>query len=169
MWKADESAKKLLETAGADASSLPLVVFSDGTVLKNPPITDIARKLGLRTKAEFPFYDLVVVGAGPAGLAATVYGAADGLHTLLIEREAPGGQAGRSSRIENYLGFPTGLSGADLARRAISQARRFGAEILAPQEVRNIRLEGPSRVITLADGAEIGTKAVIIATGIAFR
>jgi thioredoxin reductase (NADPH) len=165
----DESAKKLLETAGADASSLPLVVFSDGSVLKNPPIAEIAHKLGLRTKAEFPFYDLVVVGAGPAGLAATVYGAADGLHTLLIEREAPGGQAGRSSRIENYLGFPTGLSGTDLARRAIAQARRFGAEILAPQEVRNIRLEGPSRVLTLADGSEIGTKAVLIATGIAFR
>jgi thioredoxin reductase (NADPH) len=165
----DDAAKKLLETAGADAASLPLVVFSDGSVLKNPPITEVARKLGLRTKAEFPFYDLVVVGAGPAGLAATVYGAADGLHTLLIEREAPGGQAGRSSRIENYLGFPTGLSGTDLARRAIAQARRFGAEILAPQEVRTIRLEGPSRVLALADGSEIGTKAVLIATGIAFR
>lgn len=165
----DEAAKKLLETANADAASLPLVVFADGSVLKNPPITDIAHKLGLRTKAEFPFYDLVVVGAGPAGLAATVYGAADGLHTLLIEREAPGGQAGRSSRIENYLGFPTGLSGTDLARRAIAQARRFGAEILAPQEVRGIRMEGPSRVLTLADGSEVGSRAVLIATGIAFR
>lgn len=165
----DESAKKLLDSAGADAASLPLVVFSDGAVLKNPLITEIARKLGLRTKAEFPFYDLVVVGAGPAGLAATVYGAADGLHTLLIEREAPGGQAGRSSRIENYLGFPTGLSGTDLARRAIAQARRFGAEILAPQEVKSIRLEGPSRVLTMADGAEIGARAVLIATGISFR
>lgn len=165
----DESAKKLLESAGADAASLPLVVFSDGSVLKNPQIAQIAQKLGLRTKAEFPFYDLVVVGAGPAGLAATVYGAADGLKTLLIEREAPGGQAGRSSRIENYLGFPTGLSGTDLARRAIAQARRFGAEILAPQEVKNIRLEGPSRVLTMADGSEIGTKAVLIATGISFR
>jgi thioredoxin reductase (NADPH) len=112
---------------------------------------------------------LVVVGAGPAGLAATVYGAADGLHTLLIEREAPGGQAGRSSRIENYLGFPTGLSGTDLARRAVTQARRFGAEILAPQEVRSIRIEGPSRVLTLADGSEVGCRAVLIATGIAFR
>jgi thioredoxin reductase (NADPH) len=165
----DESAKKLLETANADAASLPLVVFADGSVLKNPPITEIAQKLGLRTKAEFPFYDLVVVGAGPAGLAATVYGAADGLKTLLVEREAPGGQAGRSSRIENYLGFPTGLSGTDLARRAIAQARRFGAEILAPQEVRSIKIEGPSRVLTLSDGSEIGSKAVLIATGIAFR
>lgn len=165
----DENAGKLLEATKCDAACLPVVVFQDGTFLKNPPIAEVARKLGLRTKAEFPFYDLVVVGAGPAGLAATVYGTADGLHTLLIEREAPGGQAGRSSRIENYLGFPAGLSGTDFARRAIAQARRFGAEILAPQEVKNIRLEGPSRVLTLADGAEIGTKAVIIATGIAYR
>jgi thioredoxin reductase (NADPH) len=165
----DEGANKLLESTGADAASLPVVVFSDGSFLKNPPIPEVARKLGLRTKAEFPFYDLVVVGAGPAGLAATVYGAADGLHTLLIEREAPGGQAGRSSRIENYLGFPTGLSGTDLARRAIAQARRFGAEILAPQEVRSVRVEGPSRVLTLSDGSEIGCRAIVIATGIAFR
>ena len=165
----DEAATKLLESAGADAASLPVVVFSDGSFLKNPPISDVAHKLGLRTKAEFPFYDLVVVGAGPAGLAATVYGAADGLHTLLIEREAPGGQAGRSSRIENYLGFPTGLSGTDLARRAVAQARRFGAEILAPQEVRSVRVEGPSRVLTLADGSEVGCRALVIATGIAFR
>jgi thioredoxin reductase (NADPH) len=165
----DETAKKLLESTGAGPDCLPVVIFADGSFLKNPPIADVARKLGLRTKAEFPFYDLVVVGAGPAGLAATVYGAADGLHTLLIEREAPGGQAGRSSRIENYLGFPTGLSGTDLARRAIAQARRFGAEIIAPQEVKNVRVEGPSRVITLADGSEIGCRAIIIATGIAFR
>jgi thioredoxin reductase (NADPH) len=165
----DETAKKLLESTNADAASLPVVVFSDGSFLKNPPIPEVARKLGLRTKAEFPFYDLVVVGAGPAGLAATVYGSADGLHTLLIEREAPGGQAGRSSRIENYLGFPTGLSGTDLARRAIAQARRFGAEILAPQEVRSVRVEGPSRVLTLADGSEVGCRAVVIATGIAYR
>jgi thioredoxin reductase (NADPH) len=148
---------------------LPIVVFPDGTFLGNPPIADIARKLGLKTKAEFPFYDLVVVGAGPAGLAAAVYGAADGLHTLLIEREAPGGQAGRSSRIENYLGFPTGLSGSDLARRAVAQARRFGVEILTPQEVKGVRIEGPARVLTLADGAEIGCRALLIASGIAFR
>src|SRR5207244_6216543 len=126
----------------------------DGSCLSNPPAVEIARKLGLKTKAESPFYDLVVVGAGPAGLAATVYGAADGLHTLLIEREAPGGQAGRSSRIENYLGFPTGLSGNDLARRAVAQARRFGVEILTPQEVCAVRIEGPSRVLTLSDGLE---------------
>ncbi len=165
----DETAKQLLETTKADPASLPVVVFSDGSFLGNPPVGEVARKLGLKTKAEFPFYDLVVVGAGPAGLAAAVYGAADGLHTLLIEREAPGGQAGRSSRIENYLGFPTGLSGNDLARRAVAQARRFGAEILAPQEVTNVRIEGPSRVLKLADGSEVGCRALLIATGIAFR
>ena len=165
----DEAAKQLLTTSGADASSLPLVVFADGSFIADPATSDVARKLGLKTKAEFPFYDLVVVGAGPAGLAAAVYGAADGLHTLLIEREAPGGQAGRSSRIENYLGFPTGLSGGDLARRAIAQARRFGVEILTPQEVSQVRVEGPSRVLTLADGSEVGCRALLIATGIAFR
>ncbi len=165
----EEAAKQLLETTGADATSLPIVVMADGTVLKNPSIAELAQKLGLKTKAEFPFYDLVVVGAGPAGLAAAVYGAADGLHTLLVEREAPGGQAGRSSRIENYLGFPVGLSGNDLARRAVAQARRFGAEILAPQEVKSVRIEGPSRVLTLADGSEVGCRALMIATGIAFR
>jgi thioredoxin reductase (NADPH) len=165
----DEVAKQLLATTGAGAASLPMVVFSDGSFLSNPPTTEVAHKLGLKTRAESPFYDLVVVGAGPAGLAAAVYGAADGLHTLLIEREAPGGQAGRSSRIENYLGFPVGLSGSDLARRAVAQARRFGVEILAPQEVKGVRIEGPTRVLTLADGSEIGCRALLIATGIAFR
>ncbi len=165
----DEAAKTLLDSAGGDCSSLPLVVLPDGSFLINPPIVEIARKLGLRTKAEFPFYDMVVVGAGPAGLAAAVYGGADGLHTLLIEREAPGGQAGRSSRIENYLGFPTGLSGGDLARRAVAQARRFGVEILAPQAVKGVRVEGPSRVLTLEDGSEVGCRALLIATGISFR
>ncbi|MGA2052369.1 MAG: FAD-dependent oxidoreductase [Opitutales bacterium] len=165
----DEAAKQLLASTGTDATGLPLVVFADGAYLRNPPNAEIARKLGLRTKSEFPFYDLVVVGAGPAGLAAAVYGAADGLHTLLVEREAPGGQAGLSSRIENYLGFPVGLSGFDLARRAVAQARRFGVEILAPQEVKSLRIEGTTRVLTLADGAEIGCRALLIATGIAFR
>src|SRR5688572_4958994 len=165
----DEVAQQLLATTGARCGDLPIVVFPDGSFLSNPPSSAIAQKLGLKTKPEFPFYDLVVVGAGPAGLAASVYGAADGLHTLLVEREAPGGQAGRSSRIENYLGFPTGLSGSDLARRAVAQARRFGVEILAPQEVKGIRIEGPTRVLTLADGAEIGCRALLIASGIAFR
>src|SRR6266404_359087 len=165
----DETAKQLLTTTGDDFSSLPIVLFTVGSFLGNPSIGEVAQKLGLKTKAEFPFYDLVVVGAGPAGLAAAVYGAADGLHTLLVEREAPGGQAGRSSRIENYLGFPMGLSGNDLARRAVAQARRFGVEILTPQEVCGVRVEGPSRVLTLSDGVEIGCRALLIATGIAFR
>src|SRR5213076_2766330 len=165
----DEGAKQLLKTTGIEASSLPIVVFPDGSFLSNPPSAEVAHKLGLKTKAEFPFYDLVVVGAGPSGLAAAVYGAADGLHTLLIEREAPGGQAGRSSRIENYLGFPMGLSGNDLARRAVAQARRFGVEILTPQEVCGVRVEGPSRVLKLSDGGEVGCRALLVASGIAFR
>ena len=165
----DEDAKQLLTTAGADPAALPMVVFPDGTFLNHPSAAEVAHRLGLRTKAEFPFYDLVVVGAGPSGLAASVYGAADGLHTLLIEREAPGGQAGRSSRIENYLGFPIGLSGNDLARRAVAQARRFGVEILTPQEVRAVRIEGPTRVLKLSDGGEVGCRALLIATGIAYR
>jgi len=165
----DEAAKLLLATTGAGAAALPLVIFADGTFLGNAPTAEIARKLGLKTKAAVAFYDLVVVGAGPAGLAAAVYGAADGLSTLLVEREAPGGQAGRSSRIENYLGFPTGLSGGDLARRAVAQARRFGVEILAPQEVSRVRIEGTSRVLTMADGTEVGCRALLIATGIAFQ
>ncbi len=165
----DETAKQLLTTTGAAVSSLPIIVFPDGSFLGNPSTGEVAQKLGLKTKAEFPFYDLVVVGAGPAGLAAAVYGAADGLHTLLVERDAPGGQAGRSSRIENYLGFPMGLSGNDLARRAVAQARRFGVEILTPQEVCGVRVEGPSRVLKLSDGGEVGCRALLIATGIAFR
>jgi thioredoxin reductase (NADPH) len=165
----DETAKQLLKTSDVGDASLPVVVLPGGSCLSNPTIAEIAHKLGLKTKAEFPFYDLVVVGAGPAGLAAAVYGAADGLHTLLVEREAPGGQAGRSSRIENYLGFPVGLSGGDLARRAIAQARRFGVEILAPQEVKSVRVQGPTRVLTLEDGVEVGCRALLIATGIAFR
>src|SRR5260221_5030215 len=137
--------------------------------MASPTAATVASRLGLKTRAEQPLYDLVVVGAGPAGLAAAVYGAADGLKTLLIEREAPGGQAGRSSRIENYLGFPTGLSGNDLARRAVAQARRFGVEILAPQAVTGVRVEGSTRVLKLSDGGEVGCRAVIIASGISFR
>jgi thioredoxin reductase (NADPH) len=165
----DETARQLMESCHVDGKQLPLVVFADGSHLADPTSAAVADKLGLKTRAELPFYDLVIVGGGPAGLAAAVYGAADGLRTLLIEREAPGGQAGRSSRIENYLGFPTGLSGFDLARRAVSQARRFGVEILAPQEVTGVRVDGPSRFVTLGNGTEIGCRALLIATGIAFR
>ena len=147
---------------------LPLVVFPNGVRLASPTPRDLAEHVGLRVQAERPFYDLAVVGAGPAGLAAAVYGASEGLRTVMIERQAPGGQAGSSSRIENYLGFPTGLSGGDLARRGVAQARKFGAEILTPQDVVTVRADGPFRVLTLADGSEISANAVLVATGVAW-
>jgi thioredoxin reductase (NADPH) len=165
----DETARQLVASSKVECAGLPVVVFADGSFLSKPTAGAVAGKLGLKTHAERPLYDLIVVGAGPAGLAAAVYGGADGLRTLLIERDAPGGQAGRSSRIENYLGFPTGLSGGDLARRAVAQARRFGVEILAPQEVAAVRIEGPSRVVRLCDGHEVIGRALLIATGITYR
>jgi len=148
---------------------LPLVLLPDGERLEQPSNVQIAQKIGLKTQAERPFYDLVIVGGGPSGLAAAVYGASEGLETVMIEREAPGGQAGSSSRIENYLGFPVGLSGSDLARRAVTQARRFGVEILTPQEVTGVRVEDPYRIVKLADGGEISCHALLIATGVAWR
>ena len=168
---ADQTAevRGLIAAAGAKASSLPMAVFPDGSTLADPTTAQLAEKLGLRVQPEMAFYDLVIVGGGPAGLAAAVYGASEGLRTVLIEMEAPGGQAGMSARIENYLGFPSGLSGADLARRAVAQARRFGVEILAPQQVASVRVEGPSRIVKLAAGTEIGCKALLIATGVAYR
>ncbi|PSB53751.1 response regulator [Chamaesiphon polymorphus] len=164
-----EAAQQLATFANCDRLSLPLVLFSDGSSLIQPSIAQVAEKIGLRTQAEKPFYDLIIVGGGPAGLAAAVYGASEGLHTVMIEREAPGGQAGTSSRIENYLGFPSGLSGNDLARRAVTQARRFGVEILSPQEVTGIRVEDPYRFITLSDGSEISCHALILALGVSWR
>jgi len=165
----DPETKRLLEALGSDAADLPVVLFADGTkMLKSVP-ADVARKVGLQTRAETSFYDLAIVGGGPAGLAAAVYGASEGLHTVMVEREAPGGQAGMSSRIENYLGFPAGLSGGDLARRAVVQARRFGVEILAPQEAVAVRVEGPYRIIKLADGSEISCHALMIASGVQWR
>jgi thioredoxin reductase (NADPH) len=148
---------------------LPLVILPDGSQLMEPTTTQLAEKIGLKSHAQMPFYDLIIVGAGPAGLAAAVYGASEGLHTLLIEKEAPGGQAGMSSNIENYLGFPTGLTGANLARRAVAQAARFGAEILTPQQVTGIRIEGPYRFVKLIDGSEISCHALVIATGVSYR
>jgi thioredoxin reductase (NADPH) len=165
----DAEVRTLAAASGVDTSKLPLVVFPGGEALADPSPAEMALKLGLRTRAEMAFYDLVIVGGGPAGLAAGVYGASEGLRTVMVEREAPGGQAGMSSRIENYLGFPSGLSGGDLARRAVTQARRFGVEILAPQEVVRLRVEGPSKVLVLADGTEIGCKALVIATGVSYR
>ena len=164
-----EEAQKLAAFANCDRLSLPLVLFSDGGSLIQPSIAQVAEKTGLRTQAEKPFYDLIIVGGGPAGLAAAVYGASEGLHTVMIEREAPGGQAGTSSRIENYLGFPSGLSGNDLARRAVTQAKRFGVEILSPQEVTGMRVEDPYRFITLSDGSEISCHALILALGVSWR
>jgi thioredoxin reductase (NADPH) len=148
---------------------LPVVLLSDGTALMNPTNAQIAGQVGLKTQAAQPFYDLAIVGGGPAGLAAAVYGASEGLHTILIEREAPGGQAGTSSRIENYLGFPSGLSGNDLARRAVAQATRFGVEILTPAEVVNVRIENQYRILVLSDGSEISCHALMIATGVSYK
>jgi thioredoxin reductase (NADPH) len=165
----DPETKRLLEVLGPDASSLPVVLFPDGTKLLESVPAEVAQRVGLRTRAQTSFYDLAIVGGGPAGLAAAVYGASEGLHTVMIEREAPGGQAGMSSRIENYLGFPMGLSGGDLARRAVVQAQRFGVEILAPQETVGVRTEDPYRILKLADGNEISCHALLIATGVQWR
>src|SRR5690606_21330661 len=143
--------------------------FPDGRSIRDPDNRALATELGLSTRASLPFYDLVIVGGGPAGLAAAVYGASEGLKTLLVEREAPGGQAGTTSRIENYLGFPSGLSGADLARRALAQARRLGAEILTSQEASALRVADPYRTLVLDDGAELSCQAAVIATGVAYR
>jgi thioredoxin reductase (NADPH) len=165
----DPETKRLLEVLGPEVANLPVVLFPDGTKLLETLPGQVAQKVGLRTRAQTSFYDLAIVGGGPAGLAAAVYGASEGLHTVLIEREAPGGQAGMSSRIENYLGFPTGLSGGDLARRAVVQAKRFGVEILSPQEVVSARVEGPYRILKLADDSELSCHALMIATGVQWK
>jgi thioredoxin reductase (NADPH) len=165
----DPETKQLLEALGPEATNLPVVLFPDGTKLLESLPAQVAQKVGLRTRAQTSFYHLAIVGGGPAGLAAAVYGASEGLSTVMIEREAPGGQAGMSSRIENYLGFPSGLSGGDLARRAVVQAQRFGVEILAPQEVTGVRTENSYRILKLADGSEISCHALMISTGVQWR
>ena len=165
----DPETKRLVEALGPDAADLPVVLFPDGTKLLESVPADVAQKVGLRTRAQTDFYDLAIVGGGPAGLAAAVYGASEGLHTVMVEREAPGGQAGMSSRIENYLGFPAGLSGNDLARRAVVQAQRFGVEILSPQEAVAVRTEGSYRIIKLAYQNDISCHALMIATGVQWR
>jgi thioredoxin reductase (NADPH) len=162
-------AMQLLEAASTDVAHSPVVIFPDGSHLLQPTPAQLAVKIGLKQHAEQPSYDLVIVGGGPAGLAAAVYGASEGLKTLMIEREVPGGQAGTSSRIENYLGFPVGLSGGDLARRAVAQARRFGAELLTPQDVSTLDLKENYRLLTLADGSQVSGQALIIATGVQYR
>lgn len=169
-WLDVERSEEARTLAGcASQAKLPLVLFPAGEPLHQPTTTELATRIGLQTAAAKPFYDLVIVGGGPAGLAAAVYGASEGLHTVLIEREAPGGQAGTSSRIENYLGFPVGLSGSDLARRAVTQARRFGVEILTPQSVQALRADHDYRLLTLSDGSEISAHAVILALGVSWR
>ncbi len=159
----------VLKKADGTREALPLLIFPDGTRMSEPSTADIAKKMGLRTRTDVEFYDLAIVGGGPAGLAAAVYGASEGLRTVMIEREAPGGQAGLSSRIENYLGFPSGLSGRDLARRAVVQATRFGVEILSPQEAVSVRVEGPYRIVELADGSRISCHALLLATGVQWK
>jgi thioredoxin reductase (NADPH) len=165
----DAPARALAESLVGDLTRLPVVLFPDGSYLVAPAPTELAVKCGLQTQATRPFYDVIVVGGGPAGLANAVYAASEGLRTVLIESHAPGGQAGTSSLIENYLGFPSGVTGADLAHRATTQARRFGAELLTAQTVVGLRREDPYRVVVLADGTELTTYCVVIATGMSAR
>lgn len=167
-FEASDEAKTLLETTGFTAADLPVVVFEDGTAQSRPDRTAVAAKVGLALTASADLYDVIVIGAGPSGLAAAVYGASEGLKTLIVERQSPGGQAGTSSRIENYLGFPTGLSGAELAHRAWSQAVRLGAEFLA-QEVTHLAVKDGYKVLTLADGKEVTARAVVLTTGVSYR
>lgn len=166
-------ASEILNFHGIEHSELPALLFEDGSIVKNPQPVDIAEKIGLQSRASANVYDVVIIGAGPAGLAAAVYGSSEGLKTLLVERHAPGGQAGTSSRIENYLGFPTGLSGAELTRRAIAQAVRLGAEFLAPQEVVSIEVSpNPHehyKTVKFVDNTAIIAKSIIVSAGVAYR
>ena len=164
--EASDEARELGDSV--DSSELPLVILPDGARLLNPDPTTLAEHIGLETKAKQDFYDLVIVGAGPGGLATAVYGGSEGLRTVLIEREAPGGQAGTSSYIENYLGFPSGLSGGDLARRGVAQARRFGVEILTPQEAVGLRIDGPYKYVTLSDGSELSCHVLMLSVGVSW-
>lgn len=165
----DTKARQLVENALKGEVKIPTVFFPDGTFLVEPTPRQLAEKIGLQTKPAHEVYDLAIVGSGPAGLAAAVYASSEGLKTIVIEREAPGGQAGSSPKIENYLGFPAGLSGLDLTRRALAQAQRFGTEILSTQEVKELRVQDPYRIIVLSDGTEIVAKAVLITTGASFH
>jgi thioredoxin reductase (NADPH) len=161
--------ERLLAAAGADGRTLPLIITPDGETMLAPSDTDLASKVGLSTTPAKDFYDLVVIGGGPAGLGAAVYGASEGLKTVLIERTATGGQAGQSSRIENYLGFPDGVSGAQLTLRARMQAQKFGAELLTTREVTGLEVKGSARDIRFADGGTLGAHSIILATGVTYR
>jgi thioredoxin reductase (NADPH) len=164
----NDEAKKYLVSTNVKFDELPLVVLKDGTWLTDPALPDLAKQIGLQQTASEKMYDVLIIGGGPAGLAASVYGSCEGLKTILIEKSNPGGQASSSARIENYLGFPKGLSGADLTRRAIAQTLRFGTEILTPKTVKNIRLKDGYKITEMTDGSEIHSKAVIIATGVEY-
>jgi thioredoxin reductase (NADPH) len=164
-----DEATLLLDLAGTDVKDLPVVALPDGAVLLAPAHVELADALGLRTQAERPLYDLCIVGAGPAGLAAAVYAASEGLQTVVVERDAPGGQAGQSASIENYLGFPKGLSGADLTHRAVAQASRFGAEMVLARDVVGFETRGPVRAVLLDGSTDIEARAVVVATGVSYR
>ena len=165
----DGEARELLAVAGVEETGLPVALLEDGSVLERPTVLELAERLGVAAQPSAEHYDLVIVGGGPAGLAAAVYGASEGLRTVMVEREAPGGQAGMSSRIENYLGFPAGLSGSDLARRATDQARRLGAELLTVQDAAALRVEGAGRIVELTGGGTLSANTVLIASGVAYR
>ncbi len=165
----EAEARQLLTVAGVEDDRLPVALLEDGTVLERPTVLELAERLGVGGQPAFEHYDLVIVGGGPAGLAAAVYGASEGLKTIMVERDAPGGQAGQSSRIENYLGFPTGLSGSDLARRATDQARRLGAELLSLQDASRLRVEGSGRIVELSGGGSLSASSVLVASGVSYR
>jgi thioredoxin reductase (NADPH) len=165
----DGEARELLTVAGVDQEHLPVVFLEDGSVLEQPSVLELAERLGIAGRPTADHYDLVIVGGGPAGLAAAVYGASEGLKTVMVEREAPGGQAGTSSRIENYLGFPAGLSGSDLAHRATDQARRLGAELLTVQDATRLRVEGSGRFVELSGGGALSASCVLVASGVSYR
>jgi thioredoxin reductase (NADPH) len=165
----DSEVQSALTRLGSDASRLPAVLFPEGTQLLEPSNSELAERIGLRLHSDTKFFDVVIIGGGPAGLAAAVYASSEGLKTVMVERDAPGGQAGLSSSIENYLGFPSGITGSDLARRAVMQARRFGVEIVCPQQAVGLRVEGPYRYVKVADGSELPCHAVLLATGVEWR
>ncbi len=167
--ESDDEGRRLRELAVAESGDLPLVLIPDGEILRAPSNRDLARVLGLRTTADQRLYDVAIIGGGPAGLAAAVYAASEGLKTVIIEREAPGGQAGQSAAIENYLGFPRGLTGADLAHRAIAQVTRFGAEMVLASEVTGLRFHGPAATVRLDNDAEVEARALIVASGVSYR
>jgi thioredoxin reductase (NADPH) len=165
----DGEARELLKIAGVDDTRLPAALLEAGSVLEHPTVLEMAERLGVAGQPAAEHYDLVIVGGGPAGLAAAVYGASEGLRTVMVEREAPGGQAGQSSRIENYLGFPAGLSGSDLARRGTDQARRLGAELLTVQDAVALRAEGAGRIVELSGGGQLSANCVLVASGVSYR